>query len=118
MEAEKRGHSASRRIQVRLLLAEAQRKQLHLDRAEQTVRAAIEIAARTDDRVAYLQCLDYFAAVEKVTRDALMIESTLPHPDPLRMARRVHRLGMARRSAEVLAAGIEDSLNGVWAAVG
>ena len=70
------------------------------------VRAAIDVAARTDDRVAYLQCLDAladifgdqgnFAAVEKVTRDALKIESTLPHPDPLRMARRVHRLGMAR----------------------
>ncbi len=106
VDAEKRGHSAPKRIQVRLLLAEAQRKQVHLDAAEQTVRAAIEIAARTDDRVAYLQCLDAladifgdqgnFAAVEKVTGDALKIESTLPHPDPLRMARRVHRLGMAR----------------------
>jgi tetratricopeptide (TPR) repeat protein len=70
------------------------------------VRAAIEIAARTDDRVAYLQCLDAladifgdqrnFAAVEKVTRDALKIEASLPRPDPLRMARRVHRMGMVR----------------------
>ena len=106
LDAEKRGHSAPKRIQVRLLLAEAQRKQLHLEEAERTLRAAIEIAAQTDDRVAYLQCLDAladifgdqgnYAAVEKVTRDALKIEYALPHPDPLRMARRVHRLGMAR----------------------
>ena len=116
---EKRGHSAPKRIQVRLLLADAQRKQFHglhqdsnpdkLAAAELTVRSAIELAARTDDRVAYLQCLDAladifgdqcnFAAVEKVTRDALEIESALPHPEPLRMARRVHRLGMAQHQA-------------------
>lgn len=58
MDAKKRGHSAPKRVQVRLLLADAQRKQLHLDRAERTLRAAIEIAARTDDHVAYLRCLD------------------------------------------------------------
>ena len=106
LDAEKRGHSAPKRIQVRLLLAEAQRKQVRLNEAEQTVRAAIEVAARIDDRVAYLQCLDALAdifgdqgnhaAVEKVTRDALKIESSLPRPEPLRMARRVHRLGMVR----------------------
>ena len=119
VDAEKRGHSVPKRIQVRLLLAEAQRKQFHADRlepnhakldaAELTVRSAIELAARTHDRVAYMQCLDAladifgdqanFAAVEKVTRNALEIESSLPHPEPLRMARRVHRLGMIRHQA-------------------
>jgi tetratricopeptide (TPR) repeat protein len=104
---------------VRLLLADAQRKQFHgphqeahpdkLAAAELTVRSAIEVAARTNDRVAYMQCLDAlaeifgdqrnFAAVEKVTRDALQIESGLPHPEPLRMARRVHRLGMVHHQA-------------------
>ena len=107
VDAEKRGHSAPKRIQVQLLLAEAQRKQLRLDEAERTLRAAIEIAAQTDDRVAYLQCLDSladifgdqgnFAAVEKVTRDALKIESTLPHPEPVRQEQRVPALGRARR---------------------
>ena len=116
VDAEKRGHSAPKRIQVRLLLAEAQRKQFHanhlepdhekVDAAELTVRSAIQIAAGTNDRVAYMQCLDAladifadqtnFVAVEKVTRDAIEIETSLPHPEPLRMARRVHRLGMAR----------------------
>ena len=118
-DAEKRGHSVPKRIQVRLLLADAQRKQFHgrhqdtnpdkLAAAEQTVRSAIELAARTNDRVAYMRCLDLladifgdqgnFAAVEKVTRDALEIESALPHPEPLRMARRVHRLGMTHQQA-------------------
>ncbi len=125
-DAEERGHSAPKRIQVRLLLADAQRKQFHgrqqqinadkLAAAELTVRSAIELAARTDDRVAYMQCLDAlaeifgdqgnFAAAEKVTRDALEIESALPHPEPLRMARRVHRLGMVHQQAGRIDAAI------------
>lgn len=119
VDADMRGHSVPKRIQVRLLLADAQRKQFHgryqdtnpdkLAAAELTVRSAIEMAARTSDRVAYMQCLDAladifadqanFAAVEKVTRDALDIESAMPHPEPLRMARRVHRLGMVHQQA-------------------
>jgi len=119
VDAEKRGHSAPKRIQVWLLLADAQRRQFRggdadtnpdkLAAAERTVRSAIELAARANDRVAYMQCLDAlgdifgdqgnFAAVEKVTRDALEIESALPHPEPLRMARRVHRLGMTQQQA-------------------
>ena len=118
-DAEKRGHSAYKRIHARLLLADAQRKQFHgpnqetrpdkLAAAELTVRSAIELAARTNDRVAYMRCLDAladifgdqcnFAAVEKVTRDALEIESGLAHPEPLRMARRIHRLGMVHHQA-------------------
>ena len=116
IEAEMQGSSTTKRIQIRLLLAEAQRKQFEsgqlnpnrskLDAAEQTVRAAIELAANTSDAPAYLQCLDAladifwdqgnFSAVEKVTQDALKMESDLPHPDPLSMARRVHKLGIAR----------------------
>jgi len=118
-DAELQGHSSAKRIHVRLLLAEAQRKQFEskhlnpdhakLDAAERTVRSAIELAARTGDRPAYLLCLDAlgeifwaqgnFAAVEKVTQDAIQLEAALPHPEPLRMARRVHRLGIARHQA-------------------
>jgi tetratricopeptide (TPR) repeat protein len=118
-DAEKRGHSAYKRIHARLLLADAQRKQFHgpnqetrpdkLAAAELTVRSAIELAARANNRDAYMQCLDAlgdifwdqcnFAAVEKVTRDALEIESGLAHPEPLRMARRIHRLGMVHHQA-------------------
>jgi tetratricopeptide (TPR) repeat protein len=115
-DAEIQGYSTTKRIQVRLLLAEAQRKQFEanqlnpdhgkLDAAEQTVRSAIELAADSSDGPAYLQCLDAladifsgqgnFAAVEKVTQDAIQMEANQPHPDPLSMARRVHRLGIAR----------------------
>jgi len=119
VDAEKRGHSVPKRIQVRLLLADAQRKQFHglhgdnnpekVAAAELTVRSAIELAARTNDRMAYMQCLDAladifgdqanYAAMEKVTRDAIEIESSLPHPEPLRMARRAHRLGIVHQQA-------------------
>ena len=115
IDAEMQGYSTTKRIQVRLLLAEAQRKQFQsnhlnpnrakLEAAEQTVRAAIELAANSSDAPGYLQCLDAladifwdqgnYAAVEKVTQDALKMEAELPHPDPLSMARRVHKLGIA-----------------------
>lgn len=119
IEAEEQGSSLAKRIHLRLQLAEAQRKratadpehqdQAKLTQAEKTVRAAIELAARASDRIGYVQCLDAladifteqvnFAAVEKVTQEAIRIESSLPHPDPLRMARRIHRLGMARHKS-------------------
>jgi hypothetical protein len=41
LDAEKRGHSTPKRIQVRLLLAEAQRKHLHLDESERTLLGEI-----------------------------------------------------------------------------
>jgi tetratricopeptide (TPR) repeat protein len=73
------------------------------------VRSAIELAGSAGDRSAYLRCLDAladifadqgnFAAVEKVTQDAIQMEALLPHPEPLCMARWVHRLGMARHQA-------------------
>jgi tetratricopeptide (TPR) repeat protein len=97
-------------------LAEAQRKQASTgDRnhdqaklvdAERTVRAAIFQAAQASDSTGYILCLDAlaeifadqdnFPAVEKVMQEAIRIEAGLTHPDPLRMARRVHRLGIAR----------------------
>ena len=53
-----------------------------------------------------MQCLDalgdiltdqgHFHAVEKLMQEAARIELLLPHPDPLRMARRVYRPGIAR----------------------
>jgi tetratricopeptide (TPR) repeat protein len=116
VDAETRKRSAAARVHLRLQLAEAQRHQFrpyaeepNLDKliaAEQTVRLAIEIAAKSSDRDLYVQCLDAlsdiftdqgrFDAVEKVMQEAIRIESALPHPDPLRMARRTVRMGIAR----------------------
>jgi tetratricopeptide (TPR) repeat protein len=104
-EADELCHSV-RKVQFRLYLAEAQRKQGKLAEAEQTLRAALDHTARISNPVGYVQCLDAmaevfhdgenFAAMEKVLQEAVRIEAAMPNPDPLRMARRVHRLGIAR----------------------
>src|SRR6266404_4840552 len=107
-EADQRRHSV-RKIQFRLLLAEAQRKQGKLIPAERNVRAALEHTARISNPSGYVQCLDAlaevfhdgenFPAMERVLQEAIRIEAAMPHPDPLRMARRIHRLGIARHKS-------------------
>lgn len=98
-----------RRVQVRLQLAEAQRKLAKLAEAEQTVRTALDYTARISNPTGYVQCLDAlaevfhdmgnFPAMETVLQEGIRIEAAMPHPDALRMARRVHRLGTARHKA-------------------
>lgn len=107
-EADERRHSV-RKIHFRLLLAEAQRKLGKIGEAELTVRAALEHTARISNPGGYVQCLDALAdvfddaenypAMEATLQEGIRIESAMPHPDPLRMARRVHRLGMARHKS-------------------
>ncbi len=125
-EAEKRGDSASKKIQLRLMLGEAQRLQYRLgpsampdadmdetgirdklQAAEQSIRSAIEIAASSSDRKRYVQCLDAlsdifalrgnYAAVEAVMSEAIRIERLSAHADPVDMARRTLQLGVARQ---------------------
>jgi tetratricopeptide (TPR) repeat protein len=116
VEAETRKRSAAKRIYLRLQLAEAQRQQYRpqaddpkvakLAAAEQTVRFAIEVAAKSSESDLYVQCLDSladiftdqgrFEAVEKVMQEAIRIEAAMAHPDPLRIARRTVRMGIAR----------------------
>jgi tetratricopeptide (TPR) repeat protein len=117
IEADIHRHSV-RKIQFRLQLADAQRKQGKLAEAERAVRDALELAARVSNPSGYVQCLDALAevfndgenypAMEAVLQQALRTEAAIPHPDPLRMARRVFRLGTARhkcgRSEEALPA--------------
>ncbi len=105
-EADKHSMSVPKRVRLRLQLADVQRRQSKFTEAEQTLRAAIALAAQVTDSTGYLMCLDglaevfvgqgNFAAAEKVSQEGVRIEAELPHPDPLRMARRVHRLGIAR----------------------
>lgn len=100
--------SPTTRIRLQLQLAEAQRKQGRhkLDDAEATIRAALELTARICNPSGYVQCLDAlaevfhdrgdFAAMQCLIEEGVRIEAAMPHPDPLRMARRVQRLGVVR----------------------
>lgn len=107
-EADLRRHSV-RKIQFRLELAEAQRKQGKFAEAEATVRTALEHTARVSNPSGYVQCLDglaevfhdagNFASMEAALQEGVRIEAAMPHPDPLRMARRIHRLGIARHKS-------------------
>jgi tetratricopeptide (TPR) repeat protein len=108
-EADRHSMSAAKRIRLRAQLSDVQRKQGKFTEAEANLRQAIELAAQSSDSSGYLLCLDSladvffgqgnYAASEKVSQEGVRIESALPHPDPMRMARRVHRLGMSRYKA-------------------
>jgi tetratricopeptide (TPR) repeat protein len=108
-EADKHSMSPAKRVRLRAQLADVQRRQGKFIEAEGNLRQAIKLAAGSSDSTGYLLCLDSlaevffgqgnFAASEKVSQEGVRIESALPHPDPMRMARRVHRLGMSRYKA-------------------
>jgi tetratricopeptide (TPR) repeat protein len=108
-DADKHSMSPAKRVRLRAQLADVQRKQGKFIEAESNLRQAIKLAAGSSDSAGYLLCLDSlaevffgqgnFAASEKVSQEGVRIESALPHPDPMRMARRVHRLGMSRYKA-------------------
>jgi tetratricopeptide (TPR) repeat protein len=105
------GGSPTARIRLHLQLAEAQRKQgrdnaAKLDEAELTIRAALELTARISNPSGYVQCVDSLAEVfhdrsdfpgmQSLLEEGVRIEAAMPHPDPIRMARRIQRLGVAR----------------------
>jgi tetratricopeptide (TPR) repeat protein len=112
-ECGSRGSSPNTRIRLQLQLAEAQRKQAaedpaKLDEAEATVRDALQLTARISNPSGYVQCLDALAEIfytrgdlrgmQTLIEEGIRIESAMPHPNPVRMARRVHRLGLALHS--------------------
>jgi tetratricopeptide (TPR) repeat protein len=105
-EADQHSTSQAKRVRLRAQLADVQRRQGKFAEAEANLRQAIHLAAGSSDSAGYLLCLDSlaevffgqgnYAASEKVSQEGVRIESALPHPDPTRMARRVHRLGISR----------------------
>lgn len=132
-QADLRKASWKQRIRLRLELADTQRRLAprpgaepnlkQLDAAEATARAAIALAAEASDAEEYVNCLDAladifadkrdFAALEKVEEEAVRLGAALPHPDPLRMARRVHRMAVARHKlgrASEAAPALEKSI--------
>jgi tetratricopeptide (TPR) repeat protein len=100
------GGSPTARIRLQLQLAEAQRKQGKIDEAEATIRAALELTARIANPSGYVQGVDAlsevfhdrgdFEGMQNLLEEGVRIEAAMPHPDPIRMARRIQRLGMAR----------------------
>lgn len=118
-ESDQRKSPAKQRIRLRLELAETKRRTARpndpefegptrriLADAESIARQAIAIAAETSDIDEYVNGLDALADIftdkkawpelEKLEEDALRLGAKLDHPDPLRMAKRVHRLAIAR----------------------
>jgi tetratricopeptide (TPR) repeat protein len=120
-ESDQQKYSATKRVRLRLELADVQRKlawmgmeasrEANMDtdklvEAEQTIRGAVLIAARAASGDAYTQCLDAltevfgdqrnYPSMEKAAEEAIRLGASLAHPDQLRMARRVHWLGVAR----------------------
>jgi tetratricopeptide (TPR) repeat protein len=116
-DAEKRKASPQERVRLwlelaelhRTLAAEGAQKRARLKQAEMVVRHAVEIAAQAKDSPGYLSCLDLLASIfdlqknysgsEKIRQEGIRLESSLPQPNPLRMARRVHLLGLSQHRA-------------------
>jgi tetratricopeptide (TPR) repeat protein len=114
VESEGRQEPAAERILLRLELAEAQRKQFRggpdfrkLVEAEETVRSALELATRADERELLIQVMDELAAiagdrgqvdeVQRLLQEAGTLEAKLKRRDPMVAARRLHRLGILRQ---------------------
>ena len=117
-DAEKRKASAPERIRHWLDLAALHRnialragtqKRARLKQAELVVRRALEIAAQARDTLGYISSVDALAevftamknysATERLLQEGIRLEASLPHPDPLRTARRIHYLGIVRHRA-------------------
>ncbi len=124
LESERRQEPAAQRILLRMELAESQRKQFQggedlrkLVDAEETMRSALDLASRTNERDLLIQVLDQLAAiaadrgqadeVERLMHDAAAAEAKLKRRDPMLAARRTHRLGMLRRQRGELQAAVQ-----------
>ena len=124
LESERRQETAAERILLRLELAEAQRKQYRGDQdfhklaeAEETVRSALELATRANERELLIQVLDEQAAiaadfgrveeVERLLHETAGMEAKLKRRDPMPAARRMHRLGLLRQQRGELREAVE-----------
>lgn len=117
-EADRRCAPLAQRVRLRLELVEIKRHRAappggsgtpdrrRLQEAEQIARYALEMAAAESHSEDYVLALDALTDLlydlgrwqdlEQALQEAIRLGAALPHPDPLRMARRVHRLGVAR----------------------
>lgn len=120
-EADDRGVAPAERIELRLELAELQRRlaqppegleesaqvdRVKLRETENTLREAIIVCTQASDSKLYLRCLDALAeifvavedpqALEEVTRDAVRLGASISNEDPERTEKRLQRLAWAQ----------------------
>lgn len=126
LDGEKRRLPHHVRIQLRLELAEAQRRQFRLqqdapqphklDAAEENSRSALDLARHQGDKALLVQCLDALAQVltergnldevEELMQETVQAEQHLRRPDALAMAQRLRRVASLRRKAGQLSGAI------------
>lgn len=124
VESERQQEPPDQRIMLRLELAEAQRKQFRggqdfrkLVDAEETMRSALELATRANERELLVQVLDELAAiaadfgrvdeVQRLLHEATAVEAKLKRRDAMPAARRMHRLAMLRQQRGELQQAVE-----------
>jgi len=100
-----RRHSPKRRIDILLDLAKAQRGQAKLVEAEQTARAAIDLAAQSGDHTLHARAMEAlvdvqidrqnYSGAEQTIREIATRESEQSQPDRARLATCARRLGTA-----------------------
>ncbi|MEQ1948972.1 MAG: tetratricopeptide repeat protein [Bryobacteraceae bacterium] len=116
-DSEKKRLAPRSRIQLRLQLAEAQRRQFNaeqgagnrakLDAAAESARSALDLASRAADKELHMDCLDMLVAIlaergecaeaERFAGEAALLEAASAKPDAKRKTTRLTHLGAVRR---------------------
>ena len=105
-----RKHGSKRRIALILDLGKAQRGQGKLDEAEQTARAAIDMASKSGDHALHARSMEALVDVqidqqkysdaEQTVREIARLESGQSQPDRARLATCARKLGTALLKSE------------------
>ncbi|HEY6391050.1 MAG TPA: tetratricopeptide repeat protein [Bryobacteraceae bacterium] len=115
---DERRHAVKRRLDLLLDLEQAQRRQRKFTEAEQTARAALDLAAKARNHSGQSRAMEAlveihldqgkWAEAEQTTAEIARLERTRPNPDHARLAKSSRKLGTALlnsgRKAEALAA--------------
>jgi tetratricopeptide (TPR) repeat protein len=114
---EEKQHSTVDKLELRLGLAEAQRRQSKLEDAERNACLAVKIAVRDENETMHSLALDalaniqidqgLFAEAERTAQEVIRLEGTRAKPDHARLASCSRRLGAALEKGGRLAEAVE-----------